>query len=48
MTNLRHIPEQDRWRMYEAEKAAWISDHPDAEPAEYEAAMREIAHRCGV
>jgi hypothetical protein len=28
---------------YEALKAAWIAVHPDATPAEYEAAMRRIA-----
>jgi hypothetical protein len=33
---------------YEAAKAAWIASHPDATPAEYEAAMRRIARECGV
>ena len=36
------------WAHYEALKAAWISEHPDASPAEYERAMREIAGKCGV
>lgn len=33
---------------YEAAKRAWIAAHPDASPAEYEAAMLRIARECGV
>lgn len=33
---------------YEAMKAAWIACHPDATPAEYQAAMKKIARECGV
>ena len=44
----RQIPEQDRWRLYEAQKFAWSAAHPEATPLEYEQAMQEIAKRCGV
>lgn len=33
---------------YERLKAAWIAAHPDATPAQYETAMRELARRCGL
>lgn len=33
---------------YEQMKRAWIAAHPDATPAEYEQAMREIARKAGV
>jgi len=33
---------------YERMKAEWIAQHPNATPAEYAQAMREIAQRCGV
>lgn len=33
---------------YEAKKAAWIAANPNATPAEYTKAMREIARKCGV
>jgi hypothetical protein len=33
---------------YERLKRDWLRDHPDCSPAEYEAAMRKIARRCGV
>lgn len=33
---------------YEAAKRAWISAHPGATSAEYDAAMRAIAARLGV
>lgn len=36
------------WHAYEAAKAAWIAAHPNATPAEYEAAMRRIARRLGL
>ena len=36
------------WSAYEAAKAAWIAEHPDATPAEYEAAIRQLAERLGV
>lgn len=33
---------------YERLKAAWIAAHPDATPAQYEAAMRAIARKAGL
>ena len=33
---------------YEAAKARWIAEHPDALPAEYSAAMRRLADECGI
>lgn len=33
---------------YEAQKSIWTSQHPDAQPVEYEQAMRGIAKMCGV
>jgi hypothetical protein len=33
---------------YDATKAAWIAQHPDATPAEYQAAVRAIAKACGI
>jgi hypothetical protein len=33
---------------YEAEKASWQVQHPQARPAEYDQAVREIARVCGV
>jgi hypothetical protein len=33
---------------YEAEKASWQVQHPQATPAEYDQAVREIARVCGV
>jgi hypothetical protein len=33
---------------YERMKAEWIAQHPDATPAEYAQAMREIALKAGV
>ena len=33
---------------YELEKATWISDHPEATPQAYAAAMRAIAERLGL
>jgi hypothetical protein len=33
---------------YERLKAAWIAAHPEATPAQYTAAMIEIARKCGV
>lgn len=32
---------------YEAAKAEWIARHPNATPAEYQAAMRALAARTG-
>ena len=40
------VPEPD-FAQYEAKKASWLKIHPTAAPAEYEAAMRTIAHECG-
>lgn len=36
------------WRRYEYEKYLWHIGHPDATPAEYEAACTEIAKRLGI
>jgi hypothetical protein len=33
---------------FECFKAAWLSQHPNATPAEYDSAMRLIAKQCGV
>ncbi len=44
----RQIPEQDRWRIYEAEKQTWMALHPEATADEYEIAIRRIAEECGV
>lgn len=33
---------------YDAQKAAWASQNPDATPAQYQDAMRAIAEACGV
>ena len=48
MSDPRQVPEDARWRQYEVEKQQWLFKHQDATPAEYEAAMRAIARRCGV
>lgn len=40
--------EIDRLRQYEAEKARWVDQNPEATPQEYQAAMKKIAERCGV
>ena len=36
------------WYLYEARKHAWIMAHPNATPAEYEAAMLRIARELGL
>ena len=36
------------YQAYEAAKRAWVAAHPDATPAQYDAAMRAIAERLGV
>lgn len=36
------------YQQYEAAKAAWVRTHPNATPAEYEAAMARIAEELGV
>ena len=33
---------------YEAAKAVWIATHPEATPDQYQAAMIELARRCGL
>lgn len=48
MSHPKQIPEADRWRLYELEKQAWQDRNPDASYEQYQAAMREIAKRCGV
>jgi hypothetical protein len=39
---------QANYQHYEILKAALVSAHPDATPAEYEAAIKRIAAHCGV
>lgn len=36
------------YALYEHMKATWVARHPDATPAQYEAAIRKIAQHCGV
>lgn len=36
------------WTTYEAAKRQWIVEHPNASPAEYEAAIQAIAARMGL
>jgi hypothetical protein len=36
------------WHSYEAAKAAWIASHPNATPAQYNAAMLRIARELGL
>ena len=45
--HLRRIPHGGT-ALYETLKAAWLSTHPDASPAEYEAAMVRFARLAGV
>lgn len=33
---------------YEAAKRAWIAEHPDASPDQYQAAMIELARKAGL
>ena len=42
------IPAQERWRVYESEKQAWIALHPEATHEQYEKAIAKIKERCGV
>ena len=44
---LRRRPRAD-YAGYNVNKAIWVASHPDASPAEYEAAIRAIAKSCGV
>lgn len=37
-----------RFAEYERLKCEWISNHPDATPAEYQEAMRALAADCGI
>lgn len=50
--NLRYAreirPRQDKYARYEQRKSAWIHQHPNATPAEYEAAMARMARECKV
>lgn len=36
------------WRRYEVEKRRWLSDHPNATPDEFDAAMLERARKLGL
>jgi hypothetical protein len=40
--------EQADWARYAQLKQDWIARHPDATPAEFEAAVAQIAKECGV
>jgi hypothetical protein len=40
--------EQADWARYAQLKQDWIAQHPDATPAEFEAAIAAIAEECGV
>jgi hypothetical protein len=42
--NLVRTPDE----LYEFEKRQWVSEHPEATPAEYSKAMLDIARRAGV
>ena len=39
---------QSDYALYEQRKAEWIAAHPEATPAEYQAAMTRIARALGV
>lgn len=41
-------PVENPYRVYDAEKARWVREHPNATPAEYEAAMAELVKRLGL
>jgi len=40
--------EDRRWQVYELAKRHWDAGHPDASPAERDAAIIEIARRLGI
>lgn len=40
--------ETPSWQAYEAAKRQWADAHPNASPAEYDAAMRAIVERLGL
>jgi hypothetical protein len=42
------VTHAERWRRYEARKAAFLRAHPGATAAEIEAACREIARQEGI
>ncbi|MFB6311529.1 MAG: hypothetical protein ABEH64_10170 [Salinirussus sp.] len=44
----RHDRPGNAHALYEQRKAEWIRLNPDATPQQYTAAMRRIAHECGV
>jgi len=39
---------QRRWQVYELAKRNWDEHHPDASPAERDAAILEITRRLGI
>lgn len=39
---------RENYERYVMLKRAWVADHPGASCAEYDAAMRAIAKKCGV
>lgn len=40
--------EERRWQVYELAKRHWDAGHPDASPAERDAAIAEITRRLGI
>jgi hypothetical protein len=41
-------PRVRRWQVYELAKRHWDGEHPDATPAERDAAIAEITRRLGL
>lgn len=41
-------PVENPYQTYADEKSKWIREHPNATPAEYEAAMAELVKRLGL
>lgn len=44
----RRDPHQRRWAVYELAKQSWDAHHPNASPAERDAAIVEITRRLGI
>ncbi len=45
-SNIAH--RQRRWQVYELAKRNWEAHHPEASPAERDAAIAEITRRLGI
>ncbi len=45
-SNIAH--RQRRWQVYELAKSNWDAHHPEATPAERDAAILEITRRLGI